>query len=238
MAREHTSQVVEERAETVPFSISSETVAKKSTRKKKSKKNVLPEEEATSITVPAADQLTPLQIAEPAPCADGPNMEISSVEVFPVVTRAQSKKKLKEIEAHELATAQSQVVLTPPQQEPVAEQGSDSEVSNACEDAGTDGPNSSAEPGDCEAETRQEPQRNTGITKQQLLQEQQQDDETVKFIRESADEDSPFMVIGDILYWKRQIRMKIRHSLLCQRSSRTKSCKLVMTSLAILAVRN
>ena len=125
------------------------------------------------------------------------------MEVFPVITRAQSKKKLKEIEAHELATAQSQVVLTPPQQEPVAEQASDLEVSNVCEDAGTDGLNSSAEPGDCEAETRQEPQRNTVITKQQLLQEQQQDDETVKFIRESADEDSPFMVIGDILYWKK-----------------------------------
>ena len=41
------------------------------------------------------------------------------------------------------------------------------------------------------------------ITKQQLVQEQQRDKETVKFIEESKDQVSPFMMKEDILYWKK-----------------------------------
>ena len=166
VAGDPTSQVVEEKADTVPLSRTNETapLANKSTRKSKFRKTLrftLPEEETVS-NFPlskydkeiwpgkgkhpgssAAARLTPLQLAEPGSLAPCVEVETSSIEVFPVITRAQSKKKIKEVEAHELATAQSQVIITPPQLEPVTKQGRD--VSDVFEDAATEEPQSRRE---------------------------------------------------------------------------------------------
>ena len=97
--------------------------------------------------------------------------------------------------AHEQATAQSGVVITKPQEQ-------DQGATNVCDDAGSDGPSSSAQPSDCEENKRPELKEEIVITQQQLLHEQLQDEETNKFREEALDCDSQFLIKQDILYWK------------------------------------
>ena len=171
VAGEPTSQVVEEKADTVPLS--------------RSGKEMWPGK--ANVCMAAESQSTP-------PAAETQE-EISYLEIFPVTTRAQSKRRLKEMAAHEQATAQSGVVITKPQEQ-------DQGATNVCDDAGSDGPSSPAQPSDCEENKRPELKEEIVITQQQLLHEQLQDEETNKFREEALDCDSQFLIKQDILYWK------------------------------------
>lgn len=115
--------------------------------------------------------------------SDAEMLDLTEVPVAAVTTRAQSKKAVEQLLADQLATEGSGVALTPPSEPERA--------ASACEAKKND------------FEEAEESEEEFVITRQELIELQQQDESLAEMFLAAEDPDSLFEVRGGILYTKK-----------------------------------
>ena len=184
-AGEASSQVLEESADAVPLSPSGKEIWPR---------NTIP---VNDIQESNQNQLEPIkdnqQFAnkEMQPHLDMHDLVfVQQAPVMAVTTRAQAKKAQAQLEADQTATDTSGVVLTP-----VSSEQNEERPANDCE----------VTPSDCdEADDHSEDENEVIITRNMLIEYQQQDPELEDMLLAAKHQDSMFQVVDGILYLKKQ----------------------------------